>query len=127
MTRDATEALEILMENFKIESISEEGARIYYGTYLLYRLKWMIEFLSIALVFCCTGAYLWIHLPVNVALKLVFEFGILNVLNYILTGSADKKATEFTKSFIKFVNRDPQYFTFYEEDTEDGTEGNAKN
>lgn len=130
MQEEATLALETLLAEYNIESINEEAVNIFFGDYILLKVQWAIEFITITFLFIFAGVFLWTWTPstfeLKTALKVVLELGLFCSYRYIWSNSYDKKAVDTTKKFVALANRYPNYFTMRsEEDPENGNEGNA--
>lgn len=129
LMEEAQLSLESLMEIYQVEAISEDGARIFVGAYVILYIKWWCEFFFIATLFIFVGVLLWKWTPesieVSKALKVVLECGLYCTWSYVWDQSFDKHAVEVAKKFVALANHRPQYFTKRKEETSDGTEGNA--
>ena len=124
---EAELALETLMTEYKIATITEDGANTFLGAYMFLKIKWAVEFLVITFLFIFAGVFLWIWNPVNfemhVLLRIMLDLGVFCTYRYIWATALDKKAVDTTKEFIGLANRHPDYFT--KEETTDGNQGNA--
>ena len=122
-------ALETLCNEYGIESISENVANIFFGEFILLNIKWAFEFFVISFLFIFSGVYLWTWTPVRFELKVfqkvLLEYGLYCAFRYIWSNAPDKKAIETAKRFCALANRYPNDFIFLEEETTNGTEGNA--
>lgn len=128
---EADMSLETLLAEYGIEGIYQEAVDIFYGEYVLLKVKWAVEFCLIAFLFIFSGVYLWkvwtpVSFELKTALKVVLELGLLTVGRYIWHVSFDKRAVDVTRKFVALANRHPEYFVKnLEEETNNGTEGNA--
>lgn len=128
---EADMSLETLLREYGIEGIYQEAVDIFYGEYVIMKLKWGIEFCLVTFLFIFSGLYLWkvwapVSFELNTALKIALELGLLITYRYILHASFDKHATEVARRFVALANRRPEYFVKnLEEETTDGNEGNA--
>lgn len=122
-------ALETLCNAYGIESISENVTKIFFGEFILLNIKWAFEFFVIAFLFIFSGVFLWTWTPVRFDLKVfqkvLLEYGLYCAFRYIWSNAPDKKAVETAKRFCALANRYPNDFIFLEEETANGTEGNA--
>lgn len=122
-------ALETLCNEYGIESISENVANIFFGEFILLNVKWALEFFAISFLFIFSGVFLWTWTPVRFELKVfqkvLLEYGLCCSFCYIWSNAPDKKAIETAKKFCALANRYPNDFIFLEEETTNGTEGNA--
>lgn len=122
-------ALETLCNEYGIESISENVANIFFGEFILLNVKWALEFFAISFLFIFSGVFLWTWTPVRFELKVfqkvLLEYGLYCSFRYIWSNAPDKKAIETAKKFCALANRYPNDFIFLEEETTNGTEGNA--
>lgn len=128
---EADLSLQTLLNEYGIEGIYQEAVDIFYGEYVIMKLKWAVEFFLVTFLFIFSGVYLWkvwapVSFELNTALKVVLELGLYTAYRYIFHVSFDKHATEATRRFVALVNRHPEYFVKnLEEETTDGNEGNA--
>lgn len=122
-------ALETLCNEYGVESISENVANIFFGDFILLNVKWALEFFAISFLFIFSGVFLWTWTPVRFELKVfqkvVLEYGLYCAFRYIWSNAPDKKSIETAKKFCALANRYPNDFIFLEEETTNGTEGNA--
>lgn len=123
-------ALETLCNEYGVKGMSENVVNIFFGEFILLNVKWALEFFAITFLFIFSGVFLWTWTPVRFELKVfqkvVLEYGLYCTFRYIWSNAPDKKAFETAKSFCALANRYPDQFIFKnEEDTSNGTEGNA--
>ncbi len=130
LTEEVEATLLTLLDEYHITGMSEQVANIFYGKYVLLKVKWAIEFFLIGFLFIFFGILLWNWKPetfeCKTALKVVLECGLYCVWSYLWSTSYDKHAVETTRKFVSLANLYPNDFTRKtEEDPNNGTEGNA--